>query len=100
MVTRFVGWINKLITHNRDVEGDFGIRVLLHIPIGIFIGLLLFNDRALNQLFLKYERNEDAHTEDQAWKDICGAIVGFIIGRIVAIGLFIWLIVWLIGRIL
>jgi len=91
---------NRLITHNRDREGDFGIRVVIHIPIGFLMGLLLFNDRGIVSLFLKYERNEDLHTEDQAWKDIFGAMVGFVIGRIVAVGLFIWLVAWLIGRFL
>lgn len=93
MKQAIVDWINKVITHNRDQAGDFGIRTVIHIPVGIFIGLLLFNDNALKDLFLKYERNEDLHTEDQAWKDIYGAMVGFVIGRLIAIGLLIWLII-------
>ena len=75
-------FINKHFTHNRDITGDFGVRVLLHIPIGFLIGVLIFNDKALTNLFLKYELNEDAHTADQAWKDIFGAIIGFALGRI------------------
>ncbi len=95
-----VKFINRLITHNRDDEGDFGIRVLIHIPIGFFMGLLLFNDQGLINMFLKYERNEDAHTQDEAWKDIFGALVGFVIGRTVSLGLFVLLIIWLVGRLL
>ena len=91
-----IRWINKHLTHNRDDAGDFGIRVLLHIPIGIWMGILSilpFVGYGLLQLFLKYERNEDAHTADEAWKDIFGAIVGYILGTIllfVAILLILW----------
>ena len=97
-----VRWINRVITHCRDTADppDFGIRVIVHIPIGFFLGLLLFNDWALTYLFKFYERNEDAHTEDQAWKDTFGAMVGFVIGRIVSLSLFIWFVIWLIGRLL
>lgn len=95
-----VNLINRLIRHNQDDEGDFGIRVLIHIPIGFFMGLLLFNDQGLINMFLKYERNEDAHTQDEAWKDIFGALVGFVIGRMISLGLFVLLIIWLIGRLL
>ncbi|MBA7506587.1 hypothetical protein ES706_05279 [subsurface metagenome] len=45
----------------------------------------------LVQLFLKYERNEDVHTEDQAWKDIFGAIVGFVMAIFTVFGVGIWL---------
>ena len=79
-------WINRHITHNRDDEGDFGIRVLLHIPIGFLMGLtaiIPFLGYGLLQLFLKYERNEDVHTQDEAWKDIFGAIVGYSISTII-----------------
>ena len=84
--------INRLIRHNRDVAGDYGIRVLIHIPIGFLIGLGLLSEN----MFLKYERNEDAHTEDQAWKDIAGGMVGYVPGKIVrytVIGVIIYLLV-------
>ena len=84
-------FVNKHFTHNRDLTGDFGIRVLLHIPIGFLIGVLLFNDKALTNLFLKYELNEDAHTADEAWKDIFGAIIGFALGRATIIAIIIYL---------
>lgn len=83
-----IDWINRHITHNCDNEGDYGIRMLMHIPVGILIGLCLLSE----QMFLKYERNEDAHTEDEAWKDIAGAMVGRVIGRSVLIGIVIYLI--------
>lgn len=80
----FTEWANKHITHCRDDEGDYGVRFLLHIPAGILIGVGLLG----KDLFLKYERNEDAHTEDEAWKDIAGAMWGCVIGRVLlAIGL-------------
>lgn len=75
-----IDWINKHWTHNRDVAGDFGIRALLHIPIGIFMGVTFPLSIGMVYLFKFYERNEDAHTEDQAWKDVFGALVGMTIG--------------------
>lgn len=77
----FVEWVNKHWTHNQDKDGDFGIRALIHIPIGILISIPVLG-WPLAYLFYKYERNEDIHTEDEAWKDIFGALVGFVIGEI------------------
>ena len=84
---KLVGWINKRITHSRDIlgppvptHGDYGIRVVIHflamfalIPIFYAHWSLLI---AFTWLFLKYQRNEDLHTADQAWKDIAGALTG------------------------
>lgn len=93
---KLVNFINRRITHNRDAAGDFGIRVLIHIPVGFLIGLGLLSE----DMFLKYERNEDLHTEDQAWKDIAGGMVGYVPGKItkyIVIGVAIYLLVrWLI----
>ena len=36
---KFVKWVNRKITHPRDEEGYYGIRVLLHIPIGLLMGI-------------------------------------------------------------
>lgn len=66
--------------HGRDKKGDFGIRTVLHIPIGFFMGATFPLSLGLVYLFKFYERNEDAHTEDQAWKDVFGAMVGMVIG--------------------
>jgi len=82
-------WINRHITHNRDKDGDFGIRMLLHIPIGIILSIPVFS-WGLIYLFKFYERNEDAHCEDEAWKDTYGAIVGYIIGLFLQIGVILW----------
>lgn len=76
-----IGWINTHITHNRDKVGDFGIRVVIHIIPGIIMSVPFFG-WGLVYLFYKYQRNEDAHTEDEAWKDIYGAMVGFVIGMV------------------
>lgn len=89
-----VKFINKVLTHNRDDEGDFGIRAVIHFPIGFIMGVLSaipFLGYGLVQLFLKYERNEDAHTEDEAWKDIFGAIVGYSIGALCVFGAIVYL---------
>lgn len=88
MIQKIVSWINRTITHNRDDEGDYGIRYIIHIPAGILIGLFLLN----KDLFIKYERNEDAHTQDEAWKDIAGAMAGCVIGRLILAGVIIYLI--------
>jgi len=70
----------SFIKHSRDKEGDFGIRVLIHIPIGLLIGLTFPLSIPLVKLFIRYEENEDIHTKDQAWKDYFGAMVGCSIG--------------------
>ena len=81
---RIVSWINRHLTHNRDDEGDYGIRVLIHIPAGLLMGIPILG-WGLIKLFLTYERNEDAHTQDEAWKDIMGAMVGYAIMQLVII---------------
>lgn len=87
-----VRFINRIITHNRDTEGDFGIRVLIHIPIGILIGIP-FIGRNIKDLFIRYEENEDLHTKDQAWKDYAGAMVGAAITTVV-VAIIVIIIVW------
>ena len=92
MDSKVVEWINRTITHPRDDEGDYGIRVLTHIPVGILIGLGLLSEK----MFLKYERNEDAHTQDEAWKDIAGSLIGMPVGRGILIGTLIYVLLrWL-----
>jgi len=72
------------IKHDRDIEGDFGVRAMLHIPIGLLIGLTFPLSIPLVWLFIRYEENEDLHTKDEAWKDYFGALVGCAIGVITA----------------
>lgn len=36
-------------------------------------------------VFLFYEKNEDRHTKDQAWKDVLGFLIGFFAIAIVAL---------------
>jgi len=72
----------SFIEHSRDKEGDFGVRVVLHVPIGLLIGLTFPLSIPLVMLFIRYEENEDVHTKDQAWKDYFGALVGCSIGII------------------
>lgn len=88
-------WLNKHWTHDRDPIGDFGFRAALHIPVGFMIGLFLLD----RDMFLKYERNEDIHTEDEAWKDIYGALVGFPFGRASAIAVTVAAVIYIIYRI-
>ena len=85
------------LKHERDDEGDFGKRALMHIPIGYIMGLLPFSS-GLNKLFRAYEENEDLHTQDEAWKDYFGAMVGYIPGRLTLIGLCIWAVLVLLAR--
>ena len=77
----------NLLTHSRDKVGDFQSRVLLHIPVGFLIGLFLED----KDLFLEYERDECAHSQDEAWKDIAGALIGFPFGRALVFALLIYL---------
>jgi len=93
---KFVAWVNRVFTHSRDKEKDFGIRVLIHIPIGFVMGFLDWNN-GLERLFEFYERNEDRHTGDQAWKDTFGAIVGWVIGRMTLIFLVVFLAFYIIS---
>ena len=80
-------WLNKLITHDRDDEGDFGSRVVLHIPVGFVIGLAFPLSLPLLWLFIRYEENEDKHVKDEAWKDYFGAMVGCVVGMAVLLAL-------------
>jgi hypothetical protein len=94
-----------IFKHPRDRVGDFQVRMLIHIPIGILIGLaslIPFTKvgKNLSEHFLKYERNEDAHTEDEAWKDIYGSIVGQAIVATLAVGGFAYLLYYLAERFL
>lgn len=87
-----ISWINKHFSHSRDDEGDFGIRVLMHIPIGMLLGIPILG-WGLIWLFREYENSEDKWVHDEAWKDYYGAIVGCcltIIGIIVALSI-VWL---------
>lgn len=85
-----INWINKTLTHPRDEVGDYGIRVILHIPIGILMSIPVLG-WGMIPLFKAYQRNEDLHTADQAWKDIAGAIAGMVIGELIQIVILICL---------
>ena len=85
----FKRWANKTFTHERDAIGDFGYRTVLHIPIGFLIGVTFPLSYPLLILFIKFERNEDLHTEDQAWKDYNGALIGTALGLLTEVGLLI-----------
>ena len=80
----------KILRHSRDKAGDYQSRVLLHIPIGLYMGFFPLS-RGLRELFIRYEESEDKWVKDQAWKDYAGAMVGYVIGRAI-----MWLVVALI----
>lgn len=92
----FKDWINRHWIHDRDEVGDFGYRAFIHIWIGLLIGLLLPFSYPINQSFLRYERNEDIHTKDQAWKDIFGELVGLCIGTPICVAGWIFFIMYLV----
>lgn len=79
----------KFITHERDKVGDYQKRVLIHIPIGILLGIPILGIPLLI-LFVRYEENEDKHVKDEAWKDYAGAMGGAIISLVVIVGIIIW----------
>ena len=85
---------NRRFPHNRDNEGDYGSRMLMHIPAGFFIGLIPFN-REFSDHLKFYEDNEDAHTKDEAWKDEAGILVGIVMGRILLVAI----VIYVLGRI-
>ena len=93
-----IEWRNdtKILKHPRDKVGDYQRRVLIHIPIGLLIGIPILGYPVL-KLFIRYEENEDAHTKDQAWKDYAGAIAGACITVIITIALTTLIILKLIG---
>jgi len=76
--------INKLITHNRDKVGDYGVRVVIHIPVGILMSLPVLG-WGLIALFIRYEDSEDFWVHDRAWKDYAGALAGYVIGLVLQI---------------
>ena len=78
------------LRHSRDVEGDFGHRVILHIPVGMFLGFTFPLSVPMVYLLRFYERNEDVHTEDQAWKDVYGVMVGMAVGIALQIAILAW----------
>ena len=80
-----INLINKLITHSRDRKGDYGIRVVLHIPIGILMSIPILG-WGLIALFIYYQKNEDYWTHDRAWKDVAGAKAGYVMGMLLIIG--------------
>lgn len=88
--------LDKIITHNRDKVGDFGSRVVLHIPIGFISIASVFVHWVLPLVitigFIYYERNEDLHTQDQAWKDMYGWLFGAILASFTLFGLKLWFI--------
>ena len=100
MRERIMRFVAIFLSHDRDTSDppDFGVRVLMHIPIGFVIGLfapLPGLCLATAYLFKFYERNEDAHHEDEAWKDTFGALVGIVIAGLCWSGVIIWLVILL-----
>ena len=86
---RIIKWVNNNLKHVRDKAGDYGIRVVMHIGIGILMSIPVFS-WGLIALFIYYQKNEDKWTHDQSWKDVAGAIVGYIIGELILIGFIVW----------
>lgn len=84
--------MKSILTHERDKVGDYQRRLLMHIPIGMIMGIPILGLPVL-WLFIRYEENEDLHEKDKAWKDYAGAIAGACIMVIVLI----WIIVrWMV----
>ena len=62
-----ISWVNRTLTHPRDKDGDYGVRTLIHFLPGLIVGLIPPPfDNNIVKLFLRYERNEDKWTKDEA----------------------------------
>jgi hypothetical protein len=79
-----------ILEHERDTKGDFGMRALMHIPVGLIAGIPILGYPVM-KLFIFYEANEDLHIKDEAWKDTYGALIGASITVLAATGVGIWL---------
>jgi len=79
----------NMIRHPRDDEGDFGVRAIQHVIVGLLIGVPLLGYPLL-KLFIRYEENEDKHVKDEAWKDYFGAMVGAAITEVAIVALIAW----------
>ena len=89
----FEHWANRTFTHVRDEVGDYGIRMLIHVPVGIFLGLTYPLSHDFLIILKEYQNNECLYTKDQAWKDYAGVLNGIPIGRTIQltiIGIFLW----------
>lgn len=106
MIKKFERFINRLITHPRDrsgppikTPGDYGIRLFIHAAMFPIVTAILCVDPiggplvlcAFAYTFNKYQRNEDAHTEDQAWKDQAGFLWALALGVILYLIIKRWL---------
>ena len=83
-------WINKHFRHERDKVGDSGFRAFLHIGVGYLIGATFPLSYPLLLLFVRYQENEDKWTEDKAWKDYAGAMIGAGLGLLTEVGVIIF----------
>ncbi|KKL98833.1 hypothetical protein LCGC14_1820450 [marine sediment metagenome] len=83
--------IPVFLKHVRDTKGDYQMRVLIHIPVGLLIGIP-FLGYPLLRLFCAYQESEDRHETDKAWKDYAGAMVGAsitILGILIGLGVYL-----------
>ena len=81
----------RLLKHDRDKVGDFQRRALLHLPVGFLCAASTLGHWVLPLIltagFIFYEKNEDLHTRDQAWKDTFGWLLGAFLGAFMLAGL-------------
>lgn len=91
MIERLLELADRLITHDRDTDGDFGRRTVIHAFAGYGIIILALAHwcipLALTVGFIFYEKNEDLHVKDQAWKDTFGFLVGGVMAGFTILGL-------------
>lgn len=74
-IDKIISWINRTWTHPRDKNGDYGIRSLMHIPVGMILGIPIFGWFCWC-IFKAYEESEDKWCSDESWKDYNGAQIG------------------------
>jgi len=93
----FEDFCNRTFTHVRDDVGDYGIRMVIHVPVGMFLGLTYPLSNDFLQIMKEYQNNECLYTKDQAWKDYAGILNGIVAGRVTQIALLIYFLAWIAG---
>ncbi len=80
-------FINRIIKHESDTTGDYGHRMVMHLPGGLFMAFLFTIHPAAMVLFgvfiLFYEIFQSWYALQGSWKDLSGYIWGYVVGMLI-----------------